>query len=383
MIGNRLQRAIDRFDLREYVHEHFDDIREAAGGEEMRVCCFAPEGCAGVDDTKHKLYINPEKKKWICFKCGYGKRDTQPGTGSLIRFMADVEGKHPVQIRARLLDMVEPTPTEEFADVLRMAFEAEETQLSHEPKYIKMPKQFMKLRDTGTSRVAQGYLAFAKERGLNARDLEDWDLRFCPVVPSKKSPIAHWKGRLIFPVFDREGKLRSAVGRALPSRVEKTPWVNWPESDIGELLWPLGYYSNDRWIEHAYCTPHLNHAVLTEGIFDAIATLNFCGRILAFRTFCTFGKKISDGQIDLLRQVGVKEVTIAWDRDAKTEIQAAAEKLSAEFNQVLVFPFNSSKWENHDLGDTLRGRVPPELIEKELNAAIDVQSNEFIAWLFH
>ena len=303
----------------------------------------------------------------------------QPGTGSLIRFMADVEGRHPVQIRGRLLDMVEPTPSEEFEDALRMAFESKPT-VEEPPIFIKLPQQFLPLREGG-SRMAKAYLKFAQDRGLNLWDLENWNVRFCPVLPpSMQQAINHWKGRIIFPIYDREGKLRSAVGRALPSKIVRTPWVNWPESDIGSLLWPLGYFSGTKWVECSMFS--MSHAVLVEGIFDAMAVLDSCGSELAFRTFCTFGKKISDSQIELLHELGITGITLAWDKDAKTEIQAAATKLSEGFDEILVFPFNSPKWEECDLGDVLRGRVPPELIEEELNAAVDVQSSEYVAWQF-
>jgi len=378
----RLQRAIERFDLEAYVEEHFEDIRHAANGTELRVNCFSPKGCNG-DDYNHKLYINPGKKQWICFKCGYGKKDTQPGTGSLIRLMADVEGLHPVQVRHRLLETVDPTPAEEFEDVLRMAFEDEEkiylgnNKKPKQERTITIPSCFYKLQ-RGCGRYARPYLQYLQYRGLSIADAETYNMYFCGTTNVPKD-MKQWRNRIIFPIYDLDGKLRSAVGRALPSiyhslRPARAKWVNWLDTDIGDLLWPLGYFAKGSWISAAmYDTVP---TVLSEGIFDAKATWlsGFPGR-------CTFGKKISDGQIELLKQLEVKAVVLAWDKDAKDEIKAATAKLLDAFDHVSVFPFRDPCWVKYDLGDALTSSISPERIGEEIRQAVRVDSPEFIGWL--
>lgn len=371
----RLWKAIDNFDLRRYVQEHFADIREAAGGEELRINCFAPDGCAGVTDTNYKLYVNPSKKRWICFKCGYGKESIQPGTGSLVRFMADVEGCHPVQVRAQLLDTVIPTPAEEFEDALREAFRNSTRRKPKEKKYVEIPKYFLKISDHIINTDTPSFMAtkvywYAKERGIQEQFFYTYDLRFCPAVPFGEP--TSWRGRLIFPVYDLEGKARSAVGRAIPgpAKKKKAPWFNWPHSDIGDLLWPLGEQ-----------TPNSELVVLTEGVFDALAVRFLAGH----HAYCTFGKKISNSQIALLHQLGAKEVILAWDPDAKKEIRTTAKRLSTEFDKVAVFPFMHPAWKQLDLGDMVtdrrRGRQTISIVCQELETAIDIQSNEYIGWL--
>ncbi len=379
MSTGRLQRAIERFDLESYVDEQFHNVRRAAHSSEMRVNCFAPNGCNG-NDINHKLYINHDKKQWICFKCGYGKKDTQPGTGSLIRFMADVEDLHPVQIRARLLEMVEPTPAEEFEDVLRMAFEAEEQPLVVEPpRVITLPKNFYPLRPE-SGMVAKRYVNFALARGLNEDEIRAYNLSFCHKETGELRP---WSGRIVFPVYDLDGVLRSAVGRTLPTKAPRPKWTNWPDTDIGALLWPLGFHShghgNGMWCgarDGVAANP--KPTILVEGVFDARGAQR--ARLL-HPCRCTFGKKISDDQIELLLELGVKEVILAWDKDAKNEIKAATTRLQESF-VTSVFPFHSKAWDRYDLGDALTGLVDPKLIEQELKEAIPVDSNEFLAWLF-
>ena len=86
-----LDETIRSFDLESYLAVHFEDIRKVtSSSDEQRICCF------NCTDTKHHMYINTVKKRWICFKCGYGDTRQFPGTGWLPRFMSDIEG-HPDQ----------------------------------------------------------------------------------------------------------------------------------------------------------------------------------------------------------------------------------------------------------------------------------------------
>jgi len=374
---SRLQRAIERFDLEAYIEEHFDNIRYAAHSSEMRLNCFSPKGCDG-SDIEHKLYINHEKKQWICFKCGYGKRDVQPGTGSLIRLMADIEGLHPVQIRARLLEMVEPTPAEEFEDVLRMAFAAEdEPPPKEELRVITFPKGFYLLQQ-GTGRVVDRYYHYAVGRGLDHNEIRSFNLHFCHMGSKDFRP---WSNRIVFPVHDLDGTLRSAVGRCLPNARKGTPkWLNWPDTDIGDLLWPLGFHHKGDWTSARDVVASEEYpTILVEGVFDARGAQR--ARLL-HPCRCTFGKKISDSQIELLLELGVTKVILAWDKDAKTEIKAATARLQESFDEVSVFPFRSGVWNHYDLGDALCKKYDLSLIEQELRNAIPVDSDEFLAWLF-
>jgi hypothetical protein len=380
----RLQKAIDNFDLAEYLEEHFSDIKEAAGGVEYRLNCFSPKGCCG-SDTDHKLYVNVDEKRWICFKCGYGTKE-QRGTGYLVRFIADVEGIPPALIRHRLSKTVHPTPSEHFEDLLRDLFlkaESPSAKSECEETVIKLPHVFYPLREpVGT--LNKHYLDYIKERGLEDTHLGAWDVRFCHKTLTTE--LKPWTARIIFPIRDLEGRVRSAVGRAFPGKRQRQKWINWPDSDLSHMLWPLGYIGkDDKWYTFSSSLYSERRVVLTEGIFDALA-VNFGAMDTHYFTgLCTFGKKISEGQIDLLRNLKVKDVILAWDKDAKKASKRAVETLKEDFS-VSVFPYNSPIWNHYDLGDTIslaKGPIPIKdgIVEEELKQAIPVESSLYLSWL--
>jgi hypothetical protein len=369
----RLQQAISRFDLGAYLDEQFVDIRYAAGGEEYRLQCFSPNGCAG-GDYKHKLYVNVEKKRWICFKCGYGTKD-QPGTGFLIRFMADVEGLHPAVIRNRLLNMVEPTPEDDLNDLIRNMFTqvdggltgTEEVEVK-EPDPIKMPREFRHLEMSDRGLTSAPYRNYLKGRGLKEADGRMWDIRFCP------TSFNQWTGRIVFPIIDEQGAYRSAVGRALKlnSRTEK--WVNWPDTELAHFLWPM--HSHPR--GPMYWGPK---ALLVEGIFDALAAIRMRPSDMIVR--CSFGKKISDRQVDTLKQHGVKDLILAWDPKEKPAMKNAAERLTNEGFDVSVFGYRRGNWGRYDIGDGLCNSWVAKAFRDEIRNPIPFESPEFLSWLIN
>ena len=337
---SRIQRAIEDFDLQTYVEETFDSIQSAAGGDELRINCFAPNGCAR-GDNKHKLYVNPDKKRWICFKCGYGTTQ-QPGTGSLIRFIADAEGIPPLLVRHRLARAVQPSPKEELETLLQDLFTPSIIQAPPEPRIINLGRGFYPL-DHNVGNYGHGALQYASARGLNDIDLQLYNVHYCP--PGFPGADKQWANRITFPIYDRQGALRSASGRLVSSDESFRPrWWHWPSTDIDQLLWPLKPVHPPR----QGAIPNL--AVLVEGIFDALAVV----KLSPHEVFCTFGHKISAGQIRILKDMGIAKTILAWDRDSKRAMTHAAKNLEMAGIETSFIPFlYDSYWREHDLGDLM------------------------------
>lgn len=377
MINRNLSKAIDRFDLETYVEETFTIQRRVLSNQsEIHVNCFAPNGCAGSDYKQH-LYINVETKRWYCHKCGFGNSQEQPGTNSLVHFLSVLEGVPPVVIVERLLDTVEPTTDEDLYETLiRMFYEDPEP--DPEPRILDLPRTVQPLRARGITSAK--YYKYITERGFSLADLESLDVRFVVKHPfprreGQKREFA-WKWRVVFPIYDLEGRCRSAVGRSITDKQEFN-WAAWPEHDTRDLLWPLGHWKLDKWVPIS----DVSTLVLTEGVPDAHAV----NRLTSFRSLCTFGKKISEPQMDLISQIGIKKIILAWDRDAKVQIRRAVKKLSTRF-EVAVFPFLSKGWHEFDFGDVLAGRMndqkqATQLMVEELNNSISAESPEYCAWV--
>lgn len=365
----RLRRAIERFDLEAYIRRQFDPVVES-GSTELRVDCFSPNGCAGSDNKQH-LWINIEKKVWICYKCGYGNNHEQPGTSWLPVFIADAEGKTVAEVKRWLIDKVEPTPAEGLGELLEAQFQNQQRE-EEEPGVIVLPDEFFRMAKQYTSRAAQPFFKYTNSRGLKISHLREYDVRFC-----LSSQFKLWKGRVIFPIRDLEGNARSAVGRAISEKRE-VRWVVWPKSDVQKLMWPLGkMLAGGEWQSLRDLKP--DRIVLTEGIADALGVIVVGG----YFALCTFGKKISHEQLALLQELSPSEVVLAWDWEARKKMVTMVDRLRGRFDLVSVFPFSNPFWQTHDFGNLLQmdKSEAVDLIVPELVSRVQVDSGEFLVWV--
>jgi DNA primase len=367
---NDLDEIIRAFDLATYLDVHFKNIRKVtSSSEEHRVCCF------NCTDTKHHMYVNVVKKRWICFKCGYGDARQFPGTSWLPRFMSDVEGISIQEAINRLREHV-VVHEQDLAEYLEAAFD-DVPEKKKELRTISLPEDtFKPIRSD--SRWGSKYKAYLTKRGMPSEMWEPYDLRYCvdhefQINSVGKNPS--WRRRIVVPVRDLQGNYRTAVARSIGTK--GTPWSNWPDSDIADVLWPLGRVELGEWAPYEFG----EKVVLVEGIFDAITVNHY---VPGMRALCTFGKKIGRAQTSLLYDLGIDKITIAWDRDAKEQIRRAAIRLN-KFGSVSVFPFLSKVWDSCDFGDVarvqgdLRDRAA-DLIKYELDHAVEMQTVDFISW---
>lgn len=357
--------AVERFDLESYVHQTFDPVVPARDGEELRINCFAPDGCNG-SDTKQHLYVNFGTKRWLCFKCGYGNPDLYKRSSSLARFIADAEGITIFEAIQLILDQVKPTPEEDLSDALHKLFDPPEKKeiLPTVPVFI--PKSFFPLKDS--SYPSLSFSKYLRLRGLDDSDIRKYDVRYCLSNENKK-----WAGRVIFPIYDLKGDCLSLVGRSISDK--RGRWENWKSGDLSSVLWPMGCLNeNGRWKPYKFS----DHVVITEGIFDCLAVL----KLANLQAVCTFGKKISNKQIHLLRTLGVQSVTLAWDKDAKSKIFRLSRVLGSRF-VVSVFPFKSPVWNSSDFGDVLQKKSPQMIssLIDELKNPISYDSLNILPWI--
>jgi hypothetical protein len=346
---------IELFDLESYVNQTFPKTMSVGGvSDEIRVNCFSPNGCNG-SDTKFHLYINCHKKRWICHRCGYGDSGQQPRTSSLVQFIADAEDLPvPIVIR-RLYSITVPTPVADFEDQLLEKFQQVRKEPVPTPE-IRLPKEFVKLSTvTPNSISSKAFLSYTNLRGFDAGDIVKFDVRFCPTDFYDSNRI-NWRGKIIFPIYDQDGVCRSAVGRSLVRKIV----TNFPGTFISQFLWP-----NTR--------DNMEEIVLAEGVFDAHAVWKLTG----LSSFATFGKHISENQQNLLYKMGVKRIILSWDKDARDQIERAVKKLSSSF-RVELFPFRSSFWSTHDLGEAYE--LPRDSLLNEFRETVKPGSIEMAVW---
>ncbi len=147
--------------------------------------------------------------------------------------------------------------------------------------------------------------------------------------------------RIILPVYV-SGIAISYQERALyPWQTPK--YLTGKGSHLGRCLWGI----DD-------CVPD-SAVVICEGIFDAISM-----RKAQCQAVASFGKQITNNQIELLSSRGFSKIFLAYDNDAFDHIKQAYYKLSKHFSKISIVPI-----EKKDPGEML-----PDECRKALDSAV-------------
>lgn len=369
-----LREAIFNFDFHDYLGKTFPDSLDAPHGE-VRLNCFSPNGCSG-SDQKYHLYVNPDKRTWHCFKCGYGSSAAQPRTSWLPVFIADAEDIPLHTAITQILQVFSFTPEDDLENAIEARFNEPRTPEEKEITKILLPSQFYKLFEA-KSLTAAPFKEYLASRGINESDIERYDIRYCTSSVSSLPPKHQdvWRGRVIFPVYDQNGVCRSAVGRAIKDNPKR--WINWMNSDLKHFTWPAGEFRSGKF--EPYSFP--NCVTLVEGIFDALAVSKIAHKFVQ----ATLGKKISVEQSMMLKKNSVEKLILAWDYEAKKDMARLIENsdITDRF-EVKVIPFlNVNLWRNKDFGDALNETEKDvrKHLPAELELAIDTESTEYIQWV--
>jgi hypothetical protein len=270
-----LSDAIEQLDVRDWI-EPYTEVKSGPG-DEIQICCPA---CLEDD---YKCYINTDKKCWLCHKCEFGR-----GIGDVAVLLAEVSGMSLFEVRKDLLNVVIPAPTGDLTEALQAVFNPPETAKPSTTEITAVPLPGSLEWNSLTGRRVRAY---AWSRGLTDEYIDHCQLRVAPRLCSHLGP---W---LVFPIFV-DGIPVGWQGRSIcPNPNPK--FVSCP--DIAKWLWPIFHQD-------------LTEVVLVEGVLDALGLQS-----LQIPALCTFGKKISDDQIALLKRLGVKKLIIGWDADAYRE----------------------------------------------------------------
>lgn len=357
---NDLVRRVKReFDWDSYVKEHY--TVKYTPSDELRICCFV------CGEDKFKLYVNPVKKTFCCFKCDFSMKnydviDFVAKTENLTRFQA-------LQQLVREYARVTP-PDEEWETQVKTGVSTEEVAQPRVPiKTLSgLPKGLVPLTETAEdSDLWWNYLI---DRGLTHREISAMNIHY---TPEKSLPVLDAAGkkrgdaakRVIIPVYGGNHQLVSWQGRSIDPKCPKSDrYLTAPESDLSKTLWP-------------YVKPFDKHAVLVEGIFDALAVR----RVPNVSVYATFSKKISMEQILLLKSWGIEEITLFWDkRDAKPDMIRAVKELHMHFRRVYVL--NMRNWpQEKDAGNMLADPQGAVTLKETLEDRVDTYDTlEFTKW---
>jgi DNA primase len=352
-------RVQDEFDWEEYVRDHF--TVKNTPSDELRICCFM------CGESEYKLYVNPVKRKFNCFKCSFssGKYDT-------FDFVAKAEAIPRHRAVKRLLQEYARTTPDDPMFAIKQRTEESQTEAITEPTPIKTiaglpPGSLLLMARTEVSAPFWDYLI---DRGLTEREIRAVRFHYipaasCVIYDSRNKRRGDVGRRVVVPIYGGDNQLVSWQCRVVdPTYAGHDKYLTAPESELAKTLWP-------------YVPPYGTHAVLVEGVLDALAVR----RIPNVSAYATFTKKISLEQILRLKAWGVSEVTIFWDkRDAKREIIRAVPELHMHFRKVYVCRMQD--WPaNKDAGNMLAETDGTDKLKLALEDRVDTYDTlEYSRW---
>ena len=303
------------FDWDSYVQEQYSI--KWTPSDEMRICCPM------CGDDKYKLYVNPKKKLFNCFKCNF-----KLGNYDVFDFVAITEHITRHQALVRLIrEYASVTPEDDEFEAaihagLDEAMEAANTRLGDIKTIKALPVGLKPLLEDNPE--THKFWTYLTNRGLTPNEIRAIQVHYTPesslgIHDDKGKRRGDIANRVIWPIYGATNQLVSWQARDI-SGDGSLKYLMAPETEPHRTLWP-------------YVRPYGKHAVVVEGVLDCLAVR----RIPETSAYASFSKKISLDQILRLKTWGVEEVTLFWDkRDAKPEMVKALSELHMHFSKVYV-----------------------------------------------
>jgi DNA primase len=353
-------RVQSEFDWDDYVRGNFD-VKNTSG-DELRLCCFA------CGDTKFKLYVNPVKQKFNCFKCEFSSRKYDT-----FDFVSKAENIPRSKAISRLVrEYAQTTPDDPMFFIRQQEEQELLASQASVPSPIKsisrLPKDAIPL--TERTEESAKFWDYLISRGITEREIKAVRFHYIPkassvLFDSKRKRRGDIGNRLLIPIYGGDNELVSWQARVIdPNYPGHDKYLAAPDSELAKTLWP-------------YVRPAGKRAVLVEGILDSLS----CRRVPELASYATFSKKISLEQMLRLKAWGVEEIVVFWDKkDAKNEILKAIPDLQMYFKRVYVS--RMTNWPSEkDPGNMLAELHGADKIKEALEDLVDTyDSLEFCKW---
>lgn len=279
--------TIPDIELRSILHV----VKETRSGQ------YIIDRCPYCSKELH-FYVNRKTQLFDCKKCGV--------TGSIYSLLKHLN-------KLYLLG----DKTVEVEDEIKSIRQIESEETKKKDEDIKeLPEKHMPV---GFKIVCDKYLS---GRGITKDDCNKYKI-------GKTKLSFKYQDYILIPIYDG-GKIRGFLGRYGSKTVpeDKLRYKNSIDTDFSCLL-----YGYDDIVEGETKT-----VIITEGVFDKIS----CDKKLRLyedktvRCVCTFGKKISETQINKLLRKKVENIILSYDYDALKEIKRYGIELTKFFNSVSV-----------------------------------------------
>ena len=251
---------------------------QTGNSQEVKMCCPFCITVIGTPDTKFHMYVNYNKKQFICFKC-----KSKGGLAKLRQFM---------EIHENMLTIVPNLVT--LKSKINALFK---------PKKA-IPRADLSLCSWSifdpTTPIAYKYM---RDRGFSDEEMERLNIRVGRKYhdPHEGKEIYKWSGRIIFPFYE-EGEMVYMVGRSYVGAEPK--YLN--PTGGGKYLHNIDAVDGE--------------VILCEGVTSAIAAQ----RVTGIPAVPALGKSLTNFQLTKLR-AKARKVWVALDgtEDVTKQVRAS------------------------------------------------------------
>src|SRR5882724_1749548 len=290
--------------------------------------------------------VSPAKEIFYCFGCGKG--------GSVFSFVMEIEGAsfpEAIRIVAEKAGVALPQLEDdsryevrrrEIDDVIQLnswALEWWEQQLQSGSPEARLAREYLSRREITDETRVSFRLGFApdswdalslhlRQKGATQTQIENSGL---VVKKEEGGSYDRFRGRLIFPVFDVQGRPIAFGGRTLKAE-EPAKYINSPETSVyvkGRNLFGLNLTRNE--------IREKKYAILVEGFLDLIIPYQFGIR----NVVASLGTALTADQVKLLSRFA-RKVVVNYDGD-RAGVKAAKRAIEVLLPEdidikVLVLP---------------------------------------------
>lgn len=293
--------------------------------------------CPFHNESHPSFFVFPEQQTWRCFGCGAG--------GDVFSFIIKKEGidfgsalRLLAQKAGITLGSSEPAQAkdEEREKLFRINEAAAEYyhQMLLSTKGAELARNYLAKRELTLETVKEHRLGFSPnaweplKQYLMARGYQEKELIEAGLIIQREEGNSYdrFRNRLIFPIYDMQGRVIGFGARALDDSLPK--YVNSPQTPIFDKSGSL--YGIDK----AKATVRKeNAAIIVEGYMDALTAHQHGWR----NVVASMGTSLTEKQVDVLKRL-TKNITLALDADAAGEEATlrVAQTLAHSLDQVEV-----------------------------------------------
>ena len=328
--------------------------------------------CPFHSEKTPSFMVNPEKQIFHCFGCGAGgnifgfvMRHENISFPEAVEWLAEKAG---VQISTKDFDP-QASHKKRLYEIMEKVADYFESELLKNPKAVEA-KNYLKSRgfDGKTVKTFRvGYCsddesAFLKE--MNRLNIEEPLLEKAGIL-SKKDRSWHlrFRGRIMFPILDVQGRVVGFGGRAMGDHQPK--YLNSPETVLfnkSHILYGLNLAKK--------AILQKSQVILVEGYVDVISVF----RAGVENVVASLGTAFNEGHVSLIRRYA-QEVVVAYDGD-EAGLEASLRALEIFLGQNIIVRVATMP-PGHDPDSWVRkaGREAFEKIIQDAPSMIDFKLN--------